>query len=68
MARSMMLGALQCPTSIGGGGAPIARAARTVSSTWDDLQLDIALWIHKQTYELFSPSHHPLLLRNRRIR
>ncbi|XP_066385392.1 uncharacterized protein [Miscanthus floridulus] len=36
-ARATMLGALQCPSSIGGGGAPTARVARTVSSMWDDL-------------------------------
>ena len=68
MARSTTLGTLQCPSSIGGGGPSTARAARTVSSTLDDLQLDITLQIHKQICELFSPSHHPLLLRNHRIR
>ncbi|XP_066384928.1 uncharacterized protein [Miscanthus floridulus] len=46
--RSTTLGTLQCPSSIGGGGAPAARAARTISSTWDDLLLNIALRIHKQ--------------------
>ena len=31
----------------------------------DDLQLDIALWIHKWIYELSSPSLYPLSHRNR---
>ena len=42
--------------------------ASTVSSTLDDLQLDITLQIHERICEFFSPWHYPLLLRNRCIR
>ena len=43
-----------------------AKAARTTSSTLDDLQLDITLWIHERICEFSFPSHYPLSLRNRR--
>ena len=62
-----MLGTLQCP-SFGSSGPSSAKAARTISSTLDDLQLDIMLQIHERIYEFFSPWHYPLLLRNRCIR
>ena len=56
---------LQCASSFGESGPFLAKAAGTISSTLDDLQLDIALWIHDWIYEFSSPSHYPLSLRNR---
>ena len=40
------------------------KVADTISSMLDDLQLDIALWIHERIYEFSSPSHYPISLRN----
>ena len=65
-ARSTTLDTLRCSPSFGGGGnLSSAKAARTISSTLDDLQLDITLQIHKRIGEFSSPSHYPLSLRNR---
>ena len=49
----MTLSTLQCASSFGSGGPSIARVARTISSTLDDLQLNITLQIHERIYEFF---------------
>ena len=56
---------LQCATSFGGNSPLSTKVANTISSTLDDLQLNITLLIHKRIYEFFSPRHYPLSLRNR---
>jgi len=61
----MTLGTLQCPSSFDGSNPFSAKATHTISSTLDDLQLDITLWIHEWIFEFFSPWHYPLSLRNR---
>ena len=61
----MTLGTLQGPSSFGSSGPFSAKAAHTISSTLDDLQLDIMLQIHEQICDFFSPWHYPLSLRNR---
>ena len=42
-AKPMMLGTLQCPSSFSSSGPFLAKAACTISSTLDDLQLNIML-------------------------
>ena len=51
--------------SFGGSGPFLAKVADTISSTLDDLQLNITLRIHERIYEFFSPWHYPPSLRNR---
>ena len=63
--RPITLGTLQCPSSFGSGDPFSAKVAYTISSTLDDLQLDITLRIHERIYEFFSPWHYPLSLRTR---
>ena len=60
------LSTLQCMPSSGRGSLISTKANNTISSTLDDLQLDIALRIHEWICEFSSPSHYPLSLRNRR--
>ena len=62
----MTLGTLQRSSSFGGGDPFLAKAARAISSTLDDIQLDITLWIHEQISEFLSLWHYPSSLRNRR--
>ena len=57
---------LQCASSFSGSSPFSAEAGSTISSMLDDLQLDIALWIHERIYEFISPSLYPLSLRNHR--
>ena len=64
MAKLTMLNTLQCASSFGGSSPFSAKAADTISSMLDDLQLDIALWIHERICEFSSPSLYPLSLRN----
>ena len=59
-----MLDTLQCPSFFGSGDPFSAKVARTISSTLDDLQLDITLWIHERICEFFSPWQYPLSPRN----
>ena len=66
MTKPTTLGTLQCSSSFDSGGPFSAKAARTISSMLDDLQLDITLQIHDWIYEFFSPWHYPLSVRNRR--
>ena len=66
-ARPTTLGTLQCPSSFDGSDPVSTKATHTISSTLDDLQLDITLQIHERICEFFSPWHYPLLLRNRCI-
>ena len=61
-----MLDTLQCSSSFGSGDPFSAKAAHTISSTLDDLQLDITLWIHERISEFRSLWHYPPSLRNRR--
>ena len=61
----MTLSTLQCTSSFDRSSPFSVKAANTISSTLDDLQLDIALWIHERIYEFSSPLHYPLSLRNR---
>ena len=49
--KTSPVGALQCATSFGGSTPFSAKVANTDSVTTDDLQLDIALWIHERIYE-----------------
>ena len=51
MTKPTTLSTLQCASSFDGSGPFSANAASTISSTLDDLQLDIALWIHERIYE-----------------
>ena len=51
-AESTTHGAHQRPFSFGSSD-PSARAACTISSTLDDLRLDITLRIHERIYEFF---------------
>ena len=53
--RPMMLSTLQCPSFFGSGDPFSAKAACTISSMLDDLQLDITLRIHERICEFFSP-------------
>ena len=64
MAKPTTLGTLQCP-SFGNSGPFSAKAAYTISSMLDDLQLNITLRNHEWIYEFFSPWYYPLSLRNR---
>ena len=64
----MTLDTLQCPSSFDGSDPFSAKVARTISSTLDDLQLDIMLQIHERTCVSFCPWRYTLLLRNRCIR
>ena len=66
MTKPTTLGTLQYASSFGGSSPFSTKAASTITSTLDDLQLDIALQIHERIYEFSSPSHYPLSLRNRR--
>ena len=61
-----MLGTFQCPFSFDGNDTSMAKATHTISSTLDDLQLNITLWIHEQISEFLSLWHYPPSLRNRR--
>ena len=54
MAKPTTLNTLQYASSFGGSGPSSVKAADTISSTLDDLQLDIVLWIHKRICEFFS--------------
>ena len=60
-----MSGTLQY-SSFGGSKLFLAKAARTTSSTLDDLQLDITLRIHERISEFLSLWHYPSSLRNHR--
>ena len=62
----MTLGAFQCPFSFDGSDTSMAKATHTISSTLDDLQLDITLQIHERISEFLSLWHYPSSLRNRR--
>ena len=62
----MTYGALQRSFPFGSGDPFSAKATRTISSTLDDLRLDITLRIHERIYEFFSPWHYPLSLRTHR--
>ena len=61
-----MLGTLWCPSSFDDGDPFSAKATRTISSTLDDLQLDITLWIHERISKFLSLWHYPSSLRNHR--
>ena len=52
--KSTTLIALRRLFSSGSGDPSSAQANRAISSTLDDLQLDIALWIHERICEFFS--------------
>jgi len=65
-ARPTTLGTFRCPSSFDGGDPFSAKATRTISSTLDDLQLDITLRIHEWISEFLSLWHYPSSLRNRR--
>ena len=54
------------PPSFDDGDPFSAKATHTISSTLDDLQLDIMLWIHERISEFLSLWHYPPALRNRR--
>ena len=54
-AKPTMLGTLQFPSSFGSSGPFSAKAACTISSMLDDLQLDIMLQIHERTCEFSLP-------------
>ena len=56
MTRLTTLGTLQYSSSFGGIKLFPAKAARTTSSTLDDLQLDITLRIHERISEFLSLS------------
>ena len=62
-----MLDTLQRPSSFDDSDPFSAKVTRTISSTLDDLQLDITPQIHEWICEFFSPWHYPLLLWNRCI-
>ena len=64
--RLTTLGTLQYSSSFGGIKLFPTKAARTISSTLDDLQPDITLWIHERISEFLSLWHYPSSLRNRR--
>ena len=66
--RLTTLGTLQYSSSFGGIKLFSAKAARTTSSTLDDLQLDITLQKQERISEFPSLSlwHYPSSLRNRR--
>ena len=50
----MTLGTFRCPSSFDSGDPFSAKATHTISSTLDDLQLDITLWIHERISEFLS--------------
>ena len=54
--RLTTLGTLQYSSSFGSSKLFPAKAAHTTSSTLDDLQLDITLWIHERISEFPSLS------------
>jgi len=67
MARTTPLDTLRCSPSFGGGGnLSSAKAARTISSTLDDLQLDITLLTHRRNCEYLPLALPPLSPRIRR--
>ena len=61
-----MIGAFQCPFSFDGSDTCMTKATHTISSTLDDLQLDITLWIHERISKFLSLWHYPSSLRNHR--
>jgi len=62
----MMLGTFRCSSSFDSGNPFSENVTRTISSTSDDLQLDITLRIHERISEFLSLGHYPSSLRNRR--
>ena len=55
MTKLTTLSTLQCASSFNGSGPFSVKAADSISSMLDDLQLDIALQIHERICEFFSP-------------
>ena len=60
----MTLIALQYPSADDDSDPFSVKATRTISSTLDDLQLDITLWIHERISDFLSLWHYPPSLRN----
>ena len=62
----MTLSTLQYPSADDDSDPFSAKTTRTISSTLNDLRLDITLWIHERISEFLSLWHYPSSLRNRR--